>query len=181
MPTPAPLALSFGETLWANGVGALSTAFFTALFVTVGATLVVKNVESRENQRREREKSDRAAALVTIRQDRADLRRELALKQSERQQDREHEFQTRSALRETYSRLLVAQRRSRQASIALSVAENRARDADRVAARQAHDDFIDEYHRLALDADESMWRELRGLRDVLDDMLACAQSGDADK
>jgi transcriptional regulator GlxA family with amidase domain len=47
------------------------------------------------------------------------------------------------------------------------------------AAKDAHDRFIDEYHRLALDADRSMWLELRGLRSVLDDMHAHAEKGES--
>ena len=92
-----------------------------------------------------------------------------------RQQDHEHEFQTRQALRESYARLLVKQRRSRQLSLALTNAQGNVADAE-----AAHSDFIDEYHRLALDALEtrSMWVQLRQLREALDALLLWAQVGE---
>lgn len=194
--TSIPTELTFSETLWSNVFGAL----FTALFVTFGAGVLVKMVEARETQRRlvaETQRADamkradehRADALLNADQQRADtllqaerLRADLQAlldkKHDERQQRREHEFQSRSALRESYTRLLIAQRRSRQASIALASMEGDPPDADQRPAAEAHDDFIDEYHRLALDADRPMWNELRGLREVLDDMLQHAQAGE---
>ena len=164
-----PLELSFTETVWSNGLSAL----FTAVFVAGAAAVLVKLVENRENQRRE----DRSKALLKESEDRAERQKQLDKEHDDRKQLREHEFQSRSALRESYARLLVAQRRSRQASIALSRAEDNTRDARKETARRAHDAFIDEYHRLALDADRSMWFELRALRNVLDDMLKYAEPG----
>jgi hypothetical protein len=41
----------------------------------------------------------------------------------------------------------------------------------REAAIEAHNEFIDLYHRLAHDADRPMWLDARTLRAVLDDML----------
>jgi hypothetical protein len=100
-----------------------------------------------------------------------------------KKQDLRHQTQT--SLRETYARLLVAQRRSREAS--LQLAKRAAADTRRPAdedleekAQLAHDEFIEAYHRLNLDADEQMWLDVRGLRDVLDDMLRFGRQGGAD-
>jgi septal ring factor EnvC (AmiA/AmiB activator) len=46
-------------------------------------------------------------------------------------------------------------------------------------ATTAYANFVDDYHRLALDADKSMWRHLRMLEDTLKKMLAKAEAGDA--
>lgn len=205
---PIPLDLTLSQSLWASALGAL----FTAVFVTFGAGVLVKWVETREARRRldaenkradeikqaDRERADalrkadeeRADALLEAEQlradalreaeiKRADLQRELDEKHDQRQQRRDHELQTRSALRESYGRLLVAQRQSRQASLTLAGADAKSRDTAELSAKGAHDEFIDEYHRLALDADRGMWLELRGLRNVLDDMLELAQTGAA--
>ncbi|WP_159040714.1 MULTISPECIES: hypothetical protein [unclassified Streptomyces] len=48
-------------------------------------------------------------------------------------------------------------------------------------AQLAHDEFIETYHRLNLDADEQMWRDVRGLRGVLKDMLDFGKQGDAER
>lgn len=97
-----------------------------------------------------------------------------------RLQTRELEHQTRVALRTTYSQLLVAQRHSRQASVQLAQAGGESSDPDLAkAAGAAHDEFINHYHGLNLDASAEMWRDARGLRKILDDMLNSARSGDA--
>jgi len=94
--------------------------------------------------------------------------------------NRELEYQTRSALRETYGALLVKQRKSREASLRLALdggsTHSQAFDREAVAA---HDEFTDVYHQLNLDSSRSMWLEARGLRAALDDMLRLAQVGDA--
>jgi hypothetical protein len=99
-----------------------------------------------------------------------------------RQRKLEFEAQTRAALRETYARLLIAQRESREASRDLA---KRVDDTNREAlsdrARTAHDAFLDAYHTLNLDSSKEMWLEARGLRDVLDDMFALAKSGDEEQ
>jgi transcriptional regulator GlxA family with amidase domain len=41
----------------------------------------------------------------------------------------------------------------------------------------AHDRFIDVYHALNLDSTKDMWKEVRGLRHVLDKMLDGAKAG----
>ncbi|XUL87979.1 hypothetical protein ACQ86D_15960 [Streptomyces galilaeus] len=90
--------------------------------------------------------------------------------------------QTRAALRATYAQLLVAQRRSRQLSIELAQAGGKSTDS--TLARQAsvaHDEFINVYHDLNLDVSRQMWREVRALRHILDDMLKLAQAGKADE
>jgi hypothetical protein len=99
---------------------------------------------------------------------------------------RELEHQTRAALRQTYDKLLVAQRRSREASLrfatSTSTADPSARDeALRAEATAAHVAFIEHYHQLNLDANREMWIDARGLRNVLDDMLKAAQAGEADR
>jgi hypothetical protein len=90
----------------------------------------------------------------------------------DRRQKLQLEHQTRAALRETYAQLLVAQRRSRQASVQLAKAggASASEDLDRKAVL-AHDEFIDAYHRLNLDVNKEMWEDARGLRLVLDRML----------
>jgi predicted RNase H-like HicB family nuclease len=163
-----PLELSFGETIVANAAGALFTALFTALFVTYFASILVKKVESREANRRAQAEEERAKSLLAE-----------SKEHDNRRQRQEHEFQSRSSLRDAYSRLLVAQRRSRQASLDLSEKQGESREAALTKAKDAHDDFIDEYHRLALDADRPMWLELRGLRHILDDMLKYAKQDDS--
>jgi hypothetical protein len=103
--------------------------------------------------------------------------RQLAYQAREHAQQLEHE--TREVLRRTYAELLVAQRRSREASLRLAEAgggpgrEELAREAT-----AAHDEFIYRYHELNLDSTGPMWLESRGLRDVLDDMLKAAKKGD---
>jgi hypothetical protein len=177
---PTPFELNFGETVAAGTINAISTAFFTASFVAVAATLLVNRVEQRDKDRREREAAERSKALLQESHARAAEQQLFDQQHDERQQQSEHEFQTRKALREAYARLLIAQRQSRQASIALSATKDPERDEALIAARRAHDHFIDEYHNLALDADRPVWLELRALRHVLDDMLEDAEAGDAE-
>jgi hypothetical protein len=100
--------------------------------------------------------------------------------------NRELEHQARAALRQTYGELLIAQRRSREASLQLAAAprtigddDSSARDALTTAAIAAHSEFLERYHRLNLDASRTMWIEARGLRDVLDAMLKAAKEGEA--
>ncbi|MFI6437280.1 hypothetical protein [Streptomyces sp. NPDC050759] len=97
-----------------------------------------------------------------------------------RLQTLELEHQTRAALRATYSQLLVAQRRSRQASAQLAQAGGE-KSAPELATKAgtAHDEFISLYHSLNLDASKQMWLDVRGLRKILDAMLERARRGDA--
>jgi hypothetical protein len=92
--------------------------------------------------------------------------------------NRELEHQTREALRRTYAELLVAQRRSREASLRLAEAGGAAA-AEPLAAEAvaAHAEFIDRYHQLNLDSSREMWLEARGLRDVLGRMLELGRAG----
>src|SRR5439155_1212688 len=95
-------------------------------------------------------------------------------------QVRQLEYQTRAALRETYAELLVAQRRSREASLRLANEPGPAPSGDlEVQAVSAHGHFIDLYHRLNLDASREMWEDARVLRNVLDHMLKEAKRGNA--
>jgi len=101
------------------------------------------------------------------------------------QLNRELEHQTRAALRQTYYKLLVTQRRSREASLRLATTPSNGNssageEALRTEATAAHGEFIEQYHQLNLDASRDMWIEARGLRHVLDDMLKAAQEGDVD-
>lgn len=191
--------LTFSQTLWAAGIGAVCTGLFTALFVTIGGGWIVMRVGNREDERRKAAENQRADALLKADQDRAqallkadqeradalrqadgertDQQRQLSEDHDRRQLKSEHEFQSRQALRESYARLLVVQRRSRQASLGLASAQNDQRDRALTQAIEAHDEFIDEYHRLALDSDQTMWRELRRLRRVLDAMCKYATEG----
>jgi hypothetical protein len=188
-PSSIPLELTFGQTVWVSVISALATAVFTAGLVTIGARWIVMGAEDkrairvreadqeRANDLREADER-RADAMRKADQERADLQRELSEAHDRRRQDHEHEFQSRQALRETYARLLVMQRQSRQASLALSKAEGSARVEAETAAVDSHNAFLDEYHRLALDADPDMWEQLRTLRQALDAMLLWAREGD---
>lgn len=92
-------------------------------------------------------------------------------------QSRQLEYQTKAALRATYSQLLIAQRRSRQASLQLATAEEADKPALEETANAAHDEFIHAYHDLNLDATRSMWLDAISLRERLDEMLECAHHG----
>jgi hypothetical protein len=158
--------LGLGETVAASALSAL----FTAIAVTMGAGLVVRYFEAKTTSRRQ---ADDAQA--------AENRRRADEALAERLQSRELEHQTRAALRETYYQLLVAQRRSREASIKLAAADGvTAGEGLRGEVSGAHDEFINQYHRLNLDATPEMWRDARGLRKVLDDMRDFALSGDSE-
>jgi gas vesicle protein len=111
------------------------------------------------------------------------LREQLAqrsreLDQREAHLQRELEHQTREALRQGYTELLVSQRRCREACLRLAEAGGAERSSDLAAeATAAHDAFLDAYHLLNLDSTTEMWQEVRGLRDVLDQMLDYAKAG----
>jgi hypothetical protein len=99
-------------------------------------------------------------------------------------QTQELEHQTRAALRQTYDKLLVAQRRSRETSRrAATTVQSKDGSADEAlrAAEDAHTAFIEHYHQLNLDANGDMWVEARRLRRVLDAMLKAAKAGDVKK
>jgi hypothetical protein len=155
--------LSFGQTV---ASGAINT-ILTALLVAGAATFIIKRYESREADRRARAAAKEAKG-----------RQEAEKVHDERLQSQQLEYQTRATLRETYSQLLVAQRKSREGS--LELARQNASASEKYpsdAAVAAHDQFIDLYHRLNLDADDAMWRDARALRKVLDDLLKAAQQG----
>ena len=104
--------------------------------------------------------------------------RDRELGQREALLERELEFQTREALRQGFRQLLESQRRCRQACLRLAKVGGAEHGTDLAAeATAAHDTFIDDYHALNLDSTENMWKEVRGLRDVLDDMLEYATAG----
>jgi hypothetical protein len=109
--------------------------------------------------------------LTFDQRDRELLQREVLLR-------RELEYQTRDTLRQSYRELLESQRRCRQACQRLASVGGADRDADLAAeAAAAHDKFIDAYHALNLDSTDDMWKEVRGLRHVLDHMLEYATAG----
>jgi len=116
-------------------------------------------------------------------QQEGELRQEFAQRSRELDQreallQRELEHQTREALRSSYAQLLVSQRRCRQACLQLAGAGGAERSPQLAEdATAAHDKFMDAYHALNLDSDRDMWEEVRGLRDVLDDMLKNAEAG----
>ena len=179
--------LSFGQTVAADALSAL----FTAVLVGFAATLVVgifqrrsekrrRDAEKREDQlRREAEKREDQLQWEAEKRE-EDRRREAARLHDEQLQFREFEHQTRAALRETYAQFLIAQRRSREASLTLAMSGgapgNEYMDEQAV---KAYDEFIDLYHRLNLDATREMWIDARRLRKILEDMLECAQQGNA--
>ena len=168
--------LSFGQTVAADALDAL----FTAVLVGFVATLVVGKFErSSENRRREAERrEDQLRREAEKREE--ERQREAERLHNERLQLREFEHQTRAALRETYSQFLIAQRRSREASLTL-VKSGTAPGNEYMneQALKAYDEFIDLYHRLNLDATREMWIDARRLRKILEDMLEYAQQGNA--
>jgi hypothetical protein len=104
--------------------------------------------------------------------------RDRELRQREALLQLELEYQTRETLRQCYRQVLESQRRCRQACLRLAKAGGAEPGADLAAeAAAAHGEFIDAYHALNLDSTEAMWKEARGLRDVLDDMLEYATAG----
>lgn len=148
--------LGFGQTIAVSLLGAL----FTAAFVGVAAEVVTRKYQDRSAARRAGAK-------------RAHERRLLG---------RQLEHQTRAALRETYAQLLVAQRKSREASRRLSRATDPAeRQQLDDEAGSALDRFMDLYHRLNLDVSRDMWLDARGLRNILEDMLAAARGAEREK
>lgn len=145
--------LTFEETLAAGTVNVVLTA------VLIGglATYLVKKQE------------DRAA----------DVRSKADQRHEEELQERLLEHQAREALRKTYSQLLRSQRRSRELSLELSLAGGASANPDLAAkAKEAHSEFIGDYHALNLDVSLEMWKEARDLRDVLSQMLVASQEGD---
>jgi hypothetical protein len=88
------------------------------------------------------------------------------------------EYQTRASLRAIYTHVLITQRRSREASLALARAGGRAESGLLEAAEQAHAEFMDSYHELNLDSNEAMWRAARTLLGVLTEMLNQAKAGE---
>jgi hypothetical protein len=146
------VALDFPQIVFASALDAA----FTALFVGVAATFVVRWYENRADARR----------------------RQADHEHEEEIQERQLEFQTRAALRDCYAQLLVAQRSSREASVELARAGRSGKREQEKAAVQAHGEFIDRYHRLNLDADRAMWEDARALRRVLDELLKAGQQGD---
>jgi hypothetical protein len=104
--------------------------------------------------------------------------RDRELRQREVLLQRELEYQTRETLRQCYRQLLESQRRCRQASVRLAKVGGADHGAELAAeATAAHDEFLDAYHALNLDSTEDMWKEVRGLRHVLDHMLEFAMTG----
>ena len=112
--------LSFGQTVAADALSAL----FTAVLVGFAATLVVGIFQRRSEKRRrdaEKREGDQLRREAEKREDQ--LQREAtptARLHDEQLQFRESEHQTRAALRETYAQFLIAQRRSREASLTLA-------------------------------------------------------------
>ncbi len=99
----------------------------------------------------------------------------LAATEREALQNRDLEHQTRTVLRESYTDLLRAQRDLREKCLMLA-----ARPDDDLA-RSTHDamaEFIIAYHRINLDAPEELWKDLRVLRGVLEEMEKAAAAGD---
>jgi hypothetical protein len=144
--------LDFGQTVAAGAFN----AFFTAALVSIVATIAVRWYDNRAE---------------VLRQGARQLHEEQLQKQA-----LEHESS--SALRDTYAQLLVAQRRTRQASVLLAEAGGvKVNESLANSATLAHDEFIDLYHRLSLDASREMWLEARSLRDILDKMLEHGRNG----
>jgi hypothetical protein len=175
--------LNFDQSVELAAATALFDAFFTAVLVAGAAVIVVNCLQNRADRSRRAEEGRRARAAAALEARQLDDQRKLAEEHDLRQQDIQLAYQTRSALRESYVRLLVVQRRSRELSIRRSDFPANAVDAATreatTAAIDAYDDFVNEYHRLALDADAEMWPHLRRLEATLKEMLAKAQEGDA--
>jgi hypothetical protein len=191
--------LDFIETVGAGFLNVL----FTAVFVGIVAAVVVRRYGARIDKRLQEadqahkarlQEADQAhrARLQEADQAHEDRRREDDARHEERLreanvrhekelQKRQLDYEARAALRETYAQLLIAQRRSREASRKLARAGGASSDQRlETEATSAHDEFIDLYHRLNLDASTEMWKDARGLRRVLDAMLEEARRGDAE-
>jgi len=201
--------LSFGQTVAADALDALFTAVLVGFAATLVVGIFQgrsekrrRDAEKREDQlqreteqreedrRREAEKREDQLQRETEQRE-EDRRREAEKREDDRRrkaerlhdeqlQFREFEHQTRAALRETYAQFLIAQRRSREASLTLAKSGS-APEKEYVVkqALEAYDEFIDFYHRLNLDATREMWIDARRLRKILEDMLKCAQQGEA--
>ncbi|MEO6700978.1 MAG: hypothetical protein ABI140_05185 [Jatrophihabitantaceae bacterium] len=102
-----------------------------------------------------------------------------------RDADRRHReglsHQTRAVLRDAYAQLLVAQRRTREASLRLARAQGAARVEADLEVVNAYAQFIDQYHRVSLDASKELWRDLRKLRRVLGAMKRAARRADVER
>jgi hypothetical protein len=173
--------LSFAETLIAGVLSAASTA----LFVVIAAGFVVKRYEVRAAGRQlvaDQLHEDRLQARQLEYEARtADRLREAAARHEEQLQNRQLEHQARATLRETYAQLLVAQRRSREASVKLARAGGASGDPELETQTVGfHDEFIGFYHQLNLDASKPMWDDARDLRRVLDELLAQARHGNTE-
>src|SRR5690242_17395931 len=103
--------LTFGQTVLAS----LLAALFTALFVGIMAALVVRLFEKRAAEDRQRADQRHEAQLQRFEQRAAEDRQRADQRHEAQLQERQLEYQTRGALRETYAMFLVAQRKSRQA------------------------------------------------------------------
>jgi hypothetical protein len=158
-------------------------SILSGLAAAVLAGLVTVFVQFRDWKKRE------AASQADLKQQLAQLaeqqkqfqltfdQRDRELQQRESLLQRELEYQTRETLRQCYRQLLESQRRCRQACLLLSKARRTERANLVAEATAAHDKFMDVYHALNLDSTDDMWKEARGLRDVLDHMLEYARAG----
>jgi len=166
---------NFGQTVAAGALNVL----FTAILVTLIGGIAVSGYQARiDKRRREAEaREEKRRREAEAREE--DRRREAEAQHEKQLQAHQLEYQTRAALRETYADFLVAQRRSREASVKLAKAGTASPDRQRLEeeAVLAHADFINLYHRLNLDADRPMWKDARSLRKVLDDMLKEGKQG----
>lgn len=170
--------LDFWETVGAGFLNVL----FTAVFVGIVAALVVRSYGARMDKRLQEADQAHAKRLQNADQAHAKRLREADARHEKELQKRQLEHEARAALRETYAQLLIAQRRSREASRRLAQAGGASRDQRlEREATSAHDEFIDLYHRLNLDASTQMWKDARGLRRVLSLMLKAARRGRAEE
>jgi hypothetical protein len=203
--------LTFGESIWVSVVNVLLTAAFVAFGATYFIAKFQSDATARRQQeqlsaaeqrrqadadaaarrqqadgdaaaRRQQADADAAARRQQADADASERRLELEAQHAARLQQDNLEYQTRAFLRDTYALLLGAQRRSRQASLALARGGGESRDTVLFAsAVQAHDSFIELYHRLNLDASRTMWNDARSLRRVLDKMLEEGQAGNPEE
>lgn len=168
--------LSLGQTVIAGFFDAL----FTAVLVGFAATFVVRIFERRAERRRREAESQEEKRRQEAEDREENRRQEAARLHNERLQSREFEYQTRAALRETYAQFLIAQRRSREASLTLAKSGGApGNESMEEQAGKAYDEFIDLYHRLNLDVTREMWLDARKLRKILEDMLKYARQGNA--
>ncbi len=162
-------------------LGSIGSALLTGVLSAAVTIVIAIRTWRREDLTAQSELKDRLMALAAGEER---FRRESEQRDAELMQSADalrQEMQARAAdravwenqfLREAYVEVLQAQRRCREACVALALhggAEGNPELAAR--AKDAHAAFIETYHLANLDLPREVWKDLRRLRGVLDVML----------